>query len=167
MENNTIHKQQIFLGIITDIKNENDYITIFFDSILKKLNQETGTFFSSTCRAEFGDFRCKKSLTGNEYNAKITQIISDRNFICDVIQSDIFTNGYCEFTSGANVGFKSKIVKYFNGEVAILLPVLHEININDEIKLTTGCNKTLSDCKKFDNIINFRAEPFIKKTQTP
>ena len=35
------------------------------------------------------------------------------------------------------------------------------IEVGDGFDLKAGCNRTLEDCKKYGNVINFRGEPFI------
>jgi len=84
--------------------------------------------------------------------------------------SDWFTGGFVMFVTGDNAGLKKEIRKYDFESWSVLgiVPSFHllfnmpyEIQEGDLFVVFAGCNKTASDCaNKFNNIANFRGEPF-------
>lgn len=48
------------------------------------------------------------------------------------------------------------------GAIELFLPMVNPIQIGDTYKLTAGCDKSIEVCRdKFDNILNYRGEPFV------
>ena len=48
------------------------------------------------------------------------------------------------------------------GAIELFQPMVNPIQVGDQYKLTAGCNKSTAACKvPFDNILNFRGEPFV------
>ena len=48
------------------------------------------------------------------------------------------------------------------GAIELFLPMVSPIQVGDTYKLSAGCDKSTDACKnKFDNILNFRGEPFV------
>ena len=78
----------------------------------------------------------------------------------NVIKDDgFFLGGYIEIIEN-NIQFKTKIINHKNNEISILTN--YNFKENQDIKLIQPCRKTLNDCKTFNNVINFRGQPFIK-----
>lgn len=49
-----------------------------------------------------------------------------------------------------------------DSRVVLYLALPNDIQVGDELRLYPGCDKTLATCRdKFDNVINFRGEPFV------
>jgi uncharacterized phage protein (TIGR02218 family) len=133
--------------------------------LMQSLQQTTGEVVSATCRAEFGDTRCKVSLQANSYVAAVTAVTSKREFVTNVGQpSNYFNDGHLVFTSGLNVGVKAEIKSFALGVVLTYLKLPFDIQVGDNLTLTRGCNKTIdqgeNNCASYFNVINFRGEPF-------
>ena len=83
--------------------------------------------------------------------------------------TDFFNNGTIEFTNGTNDGITREILKYTynSAEDFIMITVkrgfpLPDTAINSlEVTIKAGCNRTVEDCRKYGNIINFRGEPYV------
>ncbi len=158
----------IFSGIARNIKHENaNKISIIFDNNIRKFENEIGDFFSPTCRAEFGDSKCKKDLENYTFSGKITRIFSENSFEVDISKPDgHFLDGFAKITNQNNDSVKSKIISHKGGIITILSNFSYFFpEIGNNIQLISPCGKTLTACKAFDNVVNFRGEPFIKSGQ--
>lgn len=86
---------------------------------------------------------------------------------------DWYKYGKVEWLTGSNQGVINDITSYDSttGLISLFLTTPYNINFNDSLKLTVGCNRLLlgtdgttstGHCKtKFNNVINFRGEPYI------
>jgi uncharacterized phage protein (TIGR02218 family) len=116
--------------------------------------------FSKTCRASFGDHRCKvdKELYRQVY--EIAEMNTKSVIIANIDKEDCyFNNGDAIF--GAEQ-FRAKIQSHFRDNIE--LDTLIPDNIKDfkNITLITGCDKNfITCCNKFNNAVNFRGEPLI------
>lgn len=131
--------------------------------------------FSVGCRADLGDARCQVDLAPLTITGAVGTVTSARLGFnsSDAINSvDWFTGGLLTFTSGANDG-NAMEVRSDNGAGSLTLfePMPHDIQVGDTFTLYPGCDKThqvlddstvVGHCKnKFNNVLNFRGEPFI------
>lgn len=119
-----------------------------------------------------------------QLNSSTARLEGDRNFITidpastgvtptpsgnPIPPTDFFNNGTVEFTNGTNDGVTREILKYtYNSiEDVITLSVKRGFPLKDEsinsleVTIKAGCNRTVEDCKKYGNIINFRGEPYV------
>lgn len=76
-----------------------------------------------------------------------------------------FDGGLLTWLKGSNAGQSMEVKKYTaaNGEFELVLPMVSPITLSDTFRVHAGCFKRLiEDCQmKFDNIVNFRGEPFV------
>ncbi len=135
--------------------------------------------FSSNCRADLGDARCKVPLVsastdthGNPMHASFTVTSSPTDF--QVLGTDLadadgtWDNGLVLFLTGANEGFALEIGTYAGGDITLSLITPFPSVIGDTGTVYAGCNKILGDgsdpttggCTKYQNWLNFRGEPF-------
>lgn len=116
-------------------------------------------------------FECEYSFT--QY-VEVVTVTSNRVFTVEVPENDTiavddwFKYGVVEFQVGSN-GFKAFEVKQYTQSthtVELFLPPSYEVTAGQLISITAGCNKNVqSACRdKFDNVVNFRGEPFIPGT---
>lgn len=82
--------------------------------------------------------------------------------------AEYFDNGKITSNSGANLGNSREIlaVKEATGGYPYIIVTLKRsmpfvIEGGSKWHLTMGCRRTVEDCRKYDNIINFRGEPYI------
>jgi len=74
-----------------------------------------------------------------------------------------FDNGLVTFTSGALKGCSFEIKTWDGTNLAMFLPMSIQPQTGDTFQITPGCDHTAGSggCLKFNNIVNFRGEPFI------
>lgn len=145
----------------------------------QKLQQHICELYTPECRAELGDSCCGIDLADSAqtywYPGAVTAVTDRQVFTDSNIPSyddDVFTAGkltWLEASSGDsytgnNAGFEME-VKTFNhatGEFTLFEAMPNTIEIGDEFIVTFGCDKAVATCKaRFNNVINFRGEPFI------
>jgi len=125
-----------------------------------KYNQSVINRYSKTCRANFGDSKCKidKGLYTGIY--KIKEILKESLRIEGLDRENGYYNGG-QIIFGDN-RFNSKVLSSF-GDLVILEDIIPDyVKDAREVKITAGCDKNfITCCNKFNNAINFRGEPLI------
>jgi len=123
--------------------------------------------FSRNCRANLGDANCSLDLERLILEGIIEEIADDGLVVTN---AGNFKDGYF---SGARAIIKNNLgkirelkVKNHNGSYLAInffeAALDGSIAIGDKIKLIPVCDKThLNCCYYFDNIVNFRGEPYI------
>lgn len=123
--------------------------------------------YQSTCRANFGDARCRVSLGPLTVEGAVAETITPRSSFraTGLVSVDgFFEYGLLTFTSGANQGFAREIKLHdATGLVNFLEPFPKDIQVDDEFEAYPGCPKTfVGGCKeKWNNVVNFRGEPHV------
>ncbi|MGE4486375.1 MAG: DUF2163 domain-containing protein [Synergistaceae bacterium] len=73
-----------------------------------------------------------------------------------------FVGGTVEWVTGENTGKVMEIKSVTGGLVTMYLPMNYTIAVGDEFIATPGCTKKLFTCRDtYNNVLNFRGEPFI------
>lgn len=125
-----------------------------------KYEQSLLNVFSKTCRASFGDIKCKMNKGFYSFSYEITEIIGN---IIRILNMDK-ENGY--FNDGeAIIGdevSKIKILNHFTDCIELNQVIPDHLKHSGYVKLISGCDKKfITCCNKFDNAVNFRGEPLI------
>lgn len=116
--------------------------------------------WSLTCRADFGDDKCKKPFV---WDSGVVSTIDD-NFqrfkVTGIARpADWFTLGVLEFTSGANQGWYQEIESWTaDGWVDLSFVAPFAIVSGVSVRLRQDCYKTEANCLAYNNIVNMRAE---------
>lgn len=161
-------------GYIGEISQTKDTFTAEVRGLTQKLEQNFGELYSPTCRARLGDGRCKINMNSTilqnniNYNLKntgiVNQVINNRLIIDNSRNEPIsfFNFGFLTFTSGENIGKSMEIKNSENEKILLFLPLQRAIRISDTFIIQAGCDKFFNTCiGKFNNAINFRAEPHL------
>ncbi len=157
----------IFNGFVSQIAEDNGLLGVTISPLTSYLNQSIGELFSPICRECLGSKKCGVSLENYKTKGKIINIISDDCFYGDHSvdndkKVDYYQYGLVKFLSGSLKGICMQIKDEKDGKI-FLLKNTKLLKINDEYEIYAGCDKTIATCKnKFNNVINFRGEPYIK-----
>lgn len=179
----------IFSGFLGEFRDYQLYFKAEGRGLMSKLSQDAVVVTSRACRVKkFRDSHCGHTaatvsipgvgtfdvVTSNTpaiaaFSTKIAVGFSANNFYQgDQIPEGLYRNGLIKATTGANVGLTREIT--WNNETTSYLdnlivklkrPFPFAIEDDDEFELTVGCNRSIEDCKKFGNAVNFRGEPFV------
>lgn len=103
--------------------------------------------------------------TGNTFSVTTPDLIN--------YADDFFKHGILIWLTGNNAGIKQEVKRSIQstGTIEFYLPTNFEIMLGDTFEVKVGCNRmylgsdgtaATGDCKtKYNNLINFRGEPFI------
>lgn len=118
--------------------------------------------YSPTCRAEFGDSRCRKPLGPYTTGGTVTST-SDRSNFADSSKTHAagtFKYGVLTWTSGANNGQTTAVAEFSATAFRLFIPANKNIAIGDSFIVIAGCDKLFSTCRDaYANTVNFRGEP--------
>lgn len=157
-QNSTTNIYSFFLGNILSATFTPKNIVLKLAPIAYNLKCGIGEYFSQNCRAEFGDTKCQINISAFTFNGQITSV-NGRLLAGNHSPQKVgyFVNGVINFTN--RVSFR--VLDDSAGILIATVPNL-PINTGDEYNIVAGCNKSFSMClNNFNNIINFRGEPFI------
>lgn len=178
-----------FKGNLGDIKDYGEYFTAEGRGLIARLSQDPATVTSRNCRVtKFKNSQCgftgtTVTIGATTYNLDYTgapaiSIDSTRRtvFFLGTYWTDqlvplpippdaFFANGVITGETGANAGISREILKssYSSGKMRISTKRAFPFDVagGDEFTIKAGCNRTVEDCKKYGNIINFRGEPYV------
>lgn len=124
--------------------------------------------FTSNCRADLYDARCKidKDLTANKSTFTVAADASNlQSFTTGLTQANgYFDFGLVVFSTGNNAGVAVEVGSYLNASGAIKLKLItpYPILAGDTGIIYRGCDKIITTCRdKWANVVNFRGEPFL------
>jgi uncharacterized phage protein (TIGR02218 family) len=132
--------------------------------LAQKLSQNIVELYSPTCRAIFGDNRCKANPASYTVGGVVNIITSRQVFISNSMTqaAGYFSGGEIQFLTGANAGRRMEIKEFSNKQFTLVLPMPNNIAIGDSFNAIAGCDKTIGTCaSKFGNAVNFRGEPYV------
>lgn len=140
------------------------------NGILTRGDMRIGEYYSSHCRADLGDARCKVDLAGLT-NTGFVHTVDSRSRLTVQIggspSNQYYAWGVISFTSGLNNGISVEVLNQFAvtppyDQLNLALPMPYPVAVADTFTLTAGCDKTTATCiSKFNNIVNNRSEPFV------
>jgi uncharacterized phage protein (TIGR02218 family) len=121
--------------------------------------------YSATCRANFGDERCK--VDTSLYTEAFTVDTAGRQtFTASELVTGVdnkYKFGTVLWTTGRNAGVATEVAntEAGNGRVNLYFRTPYPIEVGDEGTITQGCQYTLAACIAYNNVPNYRGEPFI------
>jgi|SRR5215217_2576092 len=120
--------------------------------------------YSPKCRALFGDDRCKVDLTPYTNNFTVTTVASSQSFTAAALVA-LPTNqlilGTLEWLTGQNAGTKLRIAGNNAGAISLLFRPPFLITPGDTGRVIRGCANTVDACLSYNNIANYRGEPYV------
>lgn len=140
---------------------------------LKQLYQQNiGQIYSATCRVDLGSPQCGIDLSLWTFTETVTVVTDAANFQITngntLAVDEWYRQGVVTWLTGNNRGRSIEVKEWVQtgGAVNLYLPMHGQIQVGDTLTIYPGCKKTLLDdpngCKvKFNNVINFRGEPFV------
>lgn len=156
----------LMAGMFGQITMRDSSFEVEVRSLSQVLSQQVGRTTTPTCMVEFGSVAC--TITPATTTTTVTSVVDQRIFYVTAF-SPTTTNylfmGYVTFTSGLNAG-RSMEVKYCDNsggagriELQEIMPFV--IAPGDGIIGTQGCDKLLTTCDSYGNVVNFQGFPYI------
>ena len=118
------------------------------------------TLYSLTCRNEFGDDLCRMPFV---WEAGVVTAVDDARMvftISGVARPDgWFVLGVVEFLDGENATATMEVETWeADGTIKLSFPTQQNINIGDNVRIRQDCDKTWTNCKAYNNVVNMNAE---------
>ncbi len=160
-----------YIGEVVVLPNGVFHSTFF--GLADKLEQRVGEIYTPMCRADLGDSRCGIDLAGGGWKktATVTSVTDSKTFRISVTEPRAvdgwFRLGVVEWTSGDNDGRLMEVRSWTQAtsEVVLFLGMPGDIQVGDTLTIYPGCDKKFTTCRdKFDNLENFRGEPYVPGT---
>ncbi|GIX17722.1 MAG: hypothetical protein KatS3mg119_1908 [Rhodothalassiaceae bacterium] len=132
--------------------------------LLDALETAAGETFTPFCRAELGDARCKRGLRAFTRETTVAAVPGPQQLTLAALTDPDhwYDFGRLRFHTGANAGLDAEIVEQIGATLTLLTPPPAPVAVGDVVEVEAGCDKRLETCRdKFDNLENFRGEPFL------
>ncbi len=159
------------VGRLGEVRTGRHSFSAELRGLSQQLQQTLGELYSPTCRADFGDARCKIDLAAWTVTGSVTATPDEsgaRRFI-DAVRTEAdghFDGGKLSWLSGDNAGLMMEVQSFAGGQFTLQLAMPYAIAPGDGYTATAGCRKRFTeDCQtRFDNALNFRGEPHVPGT---
>lgn len=148
------------------------FMTIELLSYSTQLQENIGVLDSIRCRAIFGTLRnnlrgCGVDTTGMWKSGVVTGVGEDRHLVfadSSLPIKDDMVVGRVRFTSGNNKSNRLYQVEAYSntsGTIVLIEETNFEVKVGDTFEIRHDCGKIPSECKKYNNFINYNGEPNI------
>lgn len=167
-----------------ELKDYQTYFTAEARGIMSLLSQNVNKVTSRFCRVkDFRDAECGHTSATVTIDAVVYNIeqsalpivettplpeglfFSDGDVVGNNPPIGFFANGKVTCVTGANAGVSREISQSAPSggfvRVYVKRTFPFEIEMGDTFDLVAGCNRSIEDCMKFENIVNRRAEDWI------
>jgi len=151
-------------GWLGEVSVKNGQFVAEVRGLAQKLQQNIGELYGPTCRAVFGDTRCKVNLASYTASGTVNSVTSRQVFISNAMTqaAGYFSSGEVVWLTGANAGRRMEIKEFSNKQFTLVLPMPNSVAVSDTFNAIAGCDKTFNTCfSKFANAVNFRGEPHV------
>jgi uncharacterized phage protein (TIGR02218 family) len=172
-------------GWLGKVQMKNGLFTVELRGLTQKLSTAIGSTYGPVCRAELGSsmaaddgswrpWYCNVNLAAYQQSGSVSSspdamTLIPASGLQNVGSSPVvaapaswFDNGSITFTSGVLAGKTFEIKTWDGTALDMFLPFPEQPQAGDTFTITPGCDQTASatGCLKFNNIANFRGEPF-------
>jgi uncharacterized phage protein (TIGR02218 family) len=167
----TIH---YFSGFTSESSVGDDgFVHIVIEGLMTRNRAIADESFSSSCRNELGDSRCMFNIEGAAANFTITSLVGNNAFITNSLinPTDHWKEGFIKWTGGDNdqqsIEVRGSTFSTPNTTIVLWSRPAYPLVVGVTGRVYLGCAKTVTDClARFNNILNFRGEPYIPSQST-
>jgi uncharacterized phage protein (TIGR02218 family) len=157
-------KNVLKVGKLGNVTPRRGHSVVEFRDLRQAIQSRHETVLQPTCRYTLGDAKCTKDVSAAPFTVTGTVDSSASQYsVTDAARAeadDYFGEGVFTFTAGLNAGLSQKVKTFSAGVFVFWQQFIYPIG-NDAYTVTAGCRlRFADDCiAKFDNAINFGAEP--------
>ncbi|MFZ9272085.1 MAG: DUF2163 domain-containing protein [Ilumatobacteraceae bacterium] len=172
----------MFTGNLAEFEHYGDYFKAEIRGLSARLSQDTGPVTSRNCRVKFRSTECGfagSTITINSVSypieltqAKFVSIIKNPVEILIIgdpvpnFPANFFQNGTLKIGQIVREIATSSTVTDAIVTLQLKRPLPFVPDFEQEVILTRGCNKRVEDCRAYNNIANFRGEPYVPGLET-
>jgi len=155
----------MFAGNVASVQgpdNQSGVLTVTGN--ISRLSKSLTEVYQPTCRADFGDTRCGVNIASYSEAVTVTAVHSNNQAFetGDTMIVNAFKLGIMVWTTGDNTGVAQEVVtNEADGTILLFFRPPFAIQVGDTGTLYQGCLKTVAACKAYNNILNFRGEPYV------
>lgn len=164
-DNGQVFMRSGFLGQLT--WDSNQVYKTELRGLTQLMSQTCVDTYSVPCNVrKFGDFRCKVDVAGTLTHVEIaTAIVSRRQFTISLTgftspAAKMFNTGILVGVTGANAGYTRQIQDDAAGGTQGMIKLFeafpNDIVSGDTFNLSPGCDRTLTMCKFYGSVPNYR-----------
>ena len=146
------------------VESDGAAYSVEINSITQALMTQTGEVTTPTCRAAFGDERCRIDLSAYRHEYTLDTVEDGRTMtVVEGRQLALgsYVNGEAYLVDGDGIGLRTEIRAEDWPQILLMIPFPVIPKSGDKIELTAGCDKRRVTCVAFNNIENFQGEPDI------
>jgi uncharacterized phage protein (TIGR02218 family) len=134
-----------------------------------KLTRPICEQYTASCRAVFGDARCKVDRTPYTETITITSVTNPQRFTSDDLvgaEANLYRRGIVKWLTGPNVGTYAEVNRNSpEGVVSLMYPPPFPASPGDTAHIIRGCANTVQACIAYGNLANYRGEPYVPGDQ--
>lgn len=140
--------------------------------LMSLLAQNFVEIYSLECQADFCDTRCKLNAADFTDNGKVTSGFGGNMSFGGTITistprpAGFYNFGNVTWLTGKNKGVVSEVKNWDGTTFALRLPTGYPIALGDTFSVIAGCDKSLTTCESFQNVINMRGFPYVPGLDT-
>lgn len=170
--NTTVYAVPVFSGLVRAVSHAEMTTTLEVASDAEMMQEPVPKIrFQPGCVRNLYDSGCGVSRAAFTFTGTVTATNSKSAIVVSVEKTeDYFALGYVEFLTGANAGTRRSIkASADNGLISMSIPLPSLPEIDDQVKLVAGCDRSLfgaNGCNKFNNVPNFKGFPFVPNPET-
>ncbi len=159
---------QLRSGNIGEITLKDNIFICELRGLKHKLSRVFGDMYSPLCRADLGDTKCGFNVTAWAVDTTITAVVDAYTFDAATLNhaDGWFEYGSATFNSGNNAGVEIEVRAQIGDRVFLYVGPQLEMQVGDTLTMLPGCSKQIAICNsKFNNVLNFRGEPYVPGTE--
>jgi len=142
-----------------NVHKENIHFILHLKSQIHNLEKNVTKFYSKICRANLGDKECGVDLNSISQTVRISSISGTMIFLDIDKQLGYYDYGKVHFSDTSK---PILIIRQTTNSLILAEAVPAEFCSATEVRISPGCDKKIKTCcNKFNNVLNFRGEPFL------
>lgn len=134
-----------------------------------KLSRPICEQYTASCRAVFGDHRCKVDRTPYTETITVSAVTNPQRFTSDDlvgVEANLYRRGIVKWLTGPNVGTYVEVGRNSpEGVVSLMYPPPFPASPGDTAHIIRGCANTVQACIAYGNLANYRGEPYVPGDQ--
>lgn len=154
----------LFSGKVATVTAPNQQTALMaLTGSLKLVTKVMTERYSATCRAMFGDARCKFNLATVTAPFEVVSVGGAQLFTADLTATlNQYRLGTVVWLTGPNAGTRVEVAgNTALGVIKLLFKPPYQIEVGDTGNIIQGCSKTLAACTGYNNVPNYRGEPYV------
>lgn len=152
----------VFCFTVTKFDRFDLSFQIRLEPLTYRYNHEALLKFSKSCRASLGDSKCGVEIERLQKVATIEKVDGNNLYLREALAEDGYFSGGRIVLQAAEQKISASIVKYTGKLLVLAKELCVPIQPGQQALLYPGCDKKLiTCCNKFNNVLNFRGEPYV------